>query len=111
MSKINNIRNVHRKLKLKTMKEQKKKSKKSADKRETIQKTDAVLKKNIRTEGSENDLTNTKSNHTGHSSNTSIEINEEYGSGQNPIEDSRLLLEWLLYPMSVETFFEWVENW
>jgi len=102
--KINNIRN--RRLQLKAIKEQKKKNEKNPNKRETIQMTDAVLTKNVRTGSYENDLNNIKLNCTSHSNNTSIEINEEYSSDRNPIKDSQELLQWLLYPVDIETFFE-----
>jgi len=97
---------MHRKLQLKAIKEQKKKNEKNLDKRETIQMTDAALTMNARTGSDENDLNNIKSNCTSQSNNTSIEINEEYSSGRNPIKDSQELLQWLLHPVDIETFFE-----
>lgn len=109
ISKINNVRIMHRKLQLKAMREHKKKSKKNLNKRKTILMTDAGVTENNRTGSSENDL-NIDSNHTSHSNNTSIEMNEKYGDVyRNPCMDSHQLLQWLLCPMHVETFLE--QNW
>jgi len=98
---------MRRKLQLKkAIKKQKRKNEKNLDKRETIQMTDAALTKNVRTGSDENDLNNIKSNCTSHSNNTDIELNEEYSSDRNPIKDSQELLQWLLHPVDIETFFE-----
>lgn len=112
IGKINNIRNVHRKLKLKVVKEQKK-SKKNTNKRKAVQTTDAVLK-NIVTGSSENGLDNVQSQLkcTGQSNNTSNGVNEVMvkcdgnRNIRNPVKDGQQLFEWLLHPLNIIDFIQ-----
>lgn len=127
ISKVNNIQ-VHKRLKLKALKQRRKKSKKNSCKREGIQMNTREIPrihlstKNFESEerSNENDLNsinrrshsnnesdeiNENINHTSHSNNESNEINEN-NDVYNPIEISRELLSWLLQPMDIETFFK-----
>ncbi|XP_036139270.1 ribosomal oxygenase 1 [Monomorium pharaonis] len=106
INKLNENRNMRRKLKLKAMR------KKNLKKKTT--QTNLAMK-NSRAESNKNNL---KSNHSdlnqsdlnqSDSSNTSIEINEKNSDDSNPITTSRKILQWLLYPIDIEHFFE--HNW
>lgn len=104
IGKVNNIQSTDKKLKLKILKERRKRNKKISGKRKAIQMTDTrqVSTRNIEGGSSKNDLNNT--NHTSSLNNASNEINEECNG--NPVENSQHLFQWLLNPVNIETFFK-----
>ncbi|KAL0123549.1 hypothetical protein PUN28_005809 [Cardiocondyla obscurior] len=96
--KINDSRNIHKKLKLKIMKKQNKKVKKT--KKKSTQITGTILKERVEdSENNSNDI-----NCVSHLNNISNETNEEYHSNGNPIQDSQALFRWILDPIDIETF-------
>lgn len=102
--KINNIRNLHRKLKLKAIKEQKK-SKKNPNKK-AVQMTDAVLK-NTKKGSIENGLDNIQSQlNCTNLLNTSNGVNEECDGNRNPVKAGQQSFEWLLHPLSIVDFIQ-----
>lgn len=99
---------MHEKLKLKGVKESRRKRKRDSGKRKVTQMADTISNKNIKnikTGNRQNDSSNI--NCTDHVNNSSNEINEEcVGINSNPFENSQQLFQWLLHPVDIRTFFK-----
>ncbi|XP_011877058.1 PREDICTED: bifunctional lysine-specific demethylase and histidyl-hydroxylase NO66 isoform X2 [Vollenhovia emeryi] len=95
------------KLKLKAKKERKMKEwkkKKKSGKGEAIQMTE-VQSVNVKTKNSESDSNNMDTNDSVNAN----ELNVDYVSAHDPVENSRQLLGWLLHPIDIKIFFK--DNW